>query len=79
MKSKPVPLVRFRGELAAYHTAETDYHQILNLRLVAEKLVTEVTANNKELCVTGIRFKYWLVPVYSWTICRRRCPDFWKS
>jgi hypothetical protein len=54
-------------ELAAYHAAETDSHQILHVRLVAE-----IVANNEELYVFGVRFRYWL-PVNSSTIyrCRR--------
>jgi hypothetical protein len=58
---------QFFDELAAFHAAEKDSHQILHVRLVAE-----IVANNEELHVTGIRFRYWL-PVNSSTIyrCRR--------
>jgi uncharacterized protein (DUF2126 family) len=54
--------------MAAFHAAETDFHQILHVRLVAE-----IVANNEEVHVIGIRFRYWL-PVDLSTIYRCRRP-----
>jgi hypothetical protein len=55
-------------ELVAYQAAQIDSHQIILVRLVAE-----IVANNEELHIAGIKFRYRL-PVNSSTTYRCRRP-----
>jgi hypothetical protein len=51
LKNQLFQSIQFCDELAAFHAAETDSHQILHIRLVAE-----IVANDEELHVIGTRF-----------------------
>jgi hypothetical protein len=59
-------------ELAAYHAAETESLTV-SQKVFHVRLVAEIVANNEELHVFGIRFRYWLT-VNSSTIYKCRCP-----
>jgi hypothetical protein len=68
LKYRLLPSVQFCDELAAFHAAETDFHQLLHVRLVAE-----IVANNEELQVKS-SFKF-LIPIIqrAASACKQNC------